>query len=221
MTVAVASTAIPGATATKKKVNFANLGVGAAMNMFEVTTLGQPFEVIKTHLAANRQDNMATAFKKIYQRGGIAGFYQGYVSLLFSSRLFSSFSIFLFFILFYFSDLVQLGVMQRVINEGKMSLKENERMERWTTSSECGLLCWLSGRSLLGCGLHLTKCSRETLLLVKINPDGVWMGQTGWCHHLPGTPYLSSRSLSLYLYAFSFCLCDWGWNLEGSNTSFD
>lgn len=79
MTVAVASTAIPGTTATKKKVNFANLGVGAAMNMFEVTTLGQPFEVIKTHLAANRQDNMATAFKKIYQRGGIAGFYQGYV----------------------------------------------------------------------------------------------------------------------------------------------
>ncbi|KAI7823861.1 mitochondrial carrier domain-containing protein [Gamsiella multidivaricata] len=63
----------------KKKVNFANLGVGAAMNMFEVTTLGQPFEVIKTHLAANRQDNMVTAFKKIYQRGGISGFYQGLI----------------------------------------------------------------------------------------------------------------------------------------------
>lgn len=68
---------LPGAPVAKKKVNFANLGVGAAMNMFEVTTLGQPFEVIKTHLAANRQDNMATAFKKIYQRGGITGFYQG------------------------------------------------------------------------------------------------------------------------------------------------
>ncbi|KAG0205777.1 hypothetical protein BGX28_002700 [Mortierella sp. GBA30] len=79
MTVAVASTTVPGTTATKKKVNFANLGVGAAMNMFEVTTLGQPFEVIKTHLAANRQDNIATAFKKIYQRGGISGFYQGMI----------------------------------------------------------------------------------------------------------------------------------------------
>ncbi|KAF9183646.1 hypothetical protein BGZ51_000948 [Haplosporangium sp. Z 767] len=80
MTVAVtSSTAIPGQTATKKKINFANLGVGAAMNMFEVTTLGQPFEVIKTHLAANRQDNMITAFKKIYQRGGISGFYQGLI----------------------------------------------------------------------------------------------------------------------------------------------
>jgi hypothetical protein len=70
---------VPGAPPAKKKVNFANLGVGAAMNMFEVTTLGQPFEVIKTQLAANRQDNMVTAFKKIYQRGGVAGFYQGYV----------------------------------------------------------------------------------------------------------------------------------------------
>ncbi|KAK3811282.1 MAG: mitochondrial carrier domain-containing protein [Benniella sp.] len=70
---------VPGAPPAKKKVNFANLGVGAAMNMFEVTTLGQPFEVIKTQLAANRQDNMVTAFKKIYQRGGITGFYQGLI----------------------------------------------------------------------------------------------------------------------------------------------
>lgn len=73
-------TTIQGAPPAKKSVNFANLGVGATMNMFEVTTLGQPFEVIKTHLAANRQDGMITAFKKIYQRGGIAGFYQGYVT---------------------------------------------------------------------------------------------------------------------------------------------
>ncbi|KAF8983242.1 Mitochondrial DNA replication protein yhm2 [Entomortierella lignicola] len=71
--------AAPGAPPAKKSINFANLGVGAAMNMFEVTTLGQPFEVIKTHLAANRQDNMVTAFKKIYQRGGISGFYQGLI----------------------------------------------------------------------------------------------------------------------------------------------
>ncbi|KAF9168076.1 hypothetical protein DFQ26_001533 [Actinomortierella ambigua] len=63
----------------KKKINFANLGVGAVMNMIEVTTLGQPFEVIKTHLAANRQDSMVTAFKKIYERGGIRGFYQGLI----------------------------------------------------------------------------------------------------------------------------------------------
>ncbi|KAG0237050.1 hypothetical protein BGW42_001943 [Actinomortierella wolfii] len=63
----------------KKKISFANLGVGAVMNMIEVTTLGQPFEVIKTHLAANRQDSMPTAMKKIYQRGGISGFYQGLI----------------------------------------------------------------------------------------------------------------------------------------------
>ncbi|KAF9421508.1 hypothetical protein BGZ76_003965 [Entomortierella beljakovae] len=70
---------VAGAPAAKKKVNFANLGVGAAMNMFEVTTLGQPFEVLKTHLAANRQDSMATAVKKVYQRGGLSGFYQGLI----------------------------------------------------------------------------------------------------------------------------------------------
>lgn len=52
-----------------------NLG----LNMFEVTTLGQPFEVIKTHLAANRGDNIITATKKTYQRGGLLGFYQGLI----------------------------------------------------------------------------------------------------------------------------------------------
>ena len=41
--------------------------------MFEVSTLGQPFEVIKTHLAANRNDSMLTALKKTYKRGGFLG----------------------------------------------------------------------------------------------------------------------------------------------------
>ena len=47
--------------------------------MFEVSTLGQPFEVIKTHLAANRNDSMFTALKKTFKRGGILGFYQGLI----------------------------------------------------------------------------------------------------------------------------------------------
>ncbi|CAB4409284.1 unnamed protein product [Rhizophagus irregularis] len=63
----------------KKPVSFINLAVGAGLNMFEVTTLGQPFEVIKTHLAANRGDNIITATKKTYQRGGLLGFYQGLI----------------------------------------------------------------------------------------------------------------------------------------------
>lgn len=47
--------------------------------MFEVSTLGQPFEVTKTHMAANRGDNIGAAVVKIYQRGGILGFYQGLI----------------------------------------------------------------------------------------------------------------------------------------------
>lgn len=54
--------------------------------MFEVTTLGQPLEVLKTQMAANRSQTMGQAFQTVWSRGGIKGFYQGlipWVSLLF------------------------------------------------------------------------------------------------------------------------------------------
>ena len=53
----------------KKKVEPINLLVGATLNIFEVSTLGQPFEVLKTHLAANRGDSLLTAFNKTRARG--------------------------------------------------------------------------------------------------------------------------------------------------------
>lgn len=56
-----------------------NLAIGAGLNLFEVSTLGQPFEVTKTHLAANRGDTFLSAIQKTYGRGGIAGFYQGLI----------------------------------------------------------------------------------------------------------------------------------------------
>ena len=49
------------------------------MNLFEVTTLGQPLEVIKTQMAANRSQTMGQAFATIWSRGGIKGFYQGLI----------------------------------------------------------------------------------------------------------------------------------------------
>lgn len=49
------------------------------MNMFEVTTLGQPLEVIKTQQASNRTQNMAQALKSVWSRGGVLGFYQGLI----------------------------------------------------------------------------------------------------------------------------------------------
>ncbi|CAO3677671.1 unnamed protein product [Umbelopsis vinacea] len=47
--------------------------------MFEVSTLGQPFEVIKTQLAANRGQSMSAALSSIYSRGGALGFFQGLI----------------------------------------------------------------------------------------------------------------------------------------------
>ncbi|KAK6339467.1 Mitochondrial DNA replication protein yhm2 [Orbilia javanica] len=72
--------ALPATPAIKKKpVSFSNLLLGAGLNMFEVTTLGQPLEVIKTHMAANRGDTLPSSIPKIWARGGVFGFYQGLI----------------------------------------------------------------------------------------------------------------------------------------------
>ena len=47
--------------------------VGAGLNLFEVTTLGQPLEVVKTTMAANRQGGMAGAINTVWSRGGVFG----------------------------------------------------------------------------------------------------------------------------------------------------
>lgn len=57
----------------KKPVKFSNLLLGAGLNMFEVTTLGQPLEVIKTTMAANRGDSFTGALGRIWGRGGVFG----------------------------------------------------------------------------------------------------------------------------------------------------
>ena len=44
-----------------------------------MTTLGQPLEVIKTQMAANRSQTMYQALKSIWARGGVVGFYQGLI----------------------------------------------------------------------------------------------------------------------------------------------
>jgi len=49
------------------------------LQLFEVSTLTQPLEVMKTHLAANRGDSLLTAMQKTYARGGLKGFYQGLI----------------------------------------------------------------------------------------------------------------------------------------------
>ncbi|MCJ1447879.1 MAG: Mitochondrial DNA replication protein yhm2 [Stictis urceolatum] len=63
----------------KKPIKFSNLLLGAGLNMFEVTSLGQPLEVTKTTMAANRGDSFASALTRIWGRGGVLGFYQGLI----------------------------------------------------------------------------------------------------------------------------------------------
>ncbi|KAG8819236.1 hypothetical protein FRC19_010015 [Serendipita sp. 401] len=63
----------------QKGVNWSNIAVGGIMNMFEVTTLGQPLEVLKTQMAANRSQSMVQALRSVWARGGVTGFYQGLI----------------------------------------------------------------------------------------------------------------------------------------------
>lgn len=63
----------------KKPVSLGNLALGAGLNMAEVSTLGQPLEVVKTTMAANRTLTMPQAIKLVWSRGGVAGFYQGLI----------------------------------------------------------------------------------------------------------------------------------------------
>ncbi|PYH79633.1 putative mitochondrial DNA replication protein [Aspergillus uvarum CBS 121591] len=79
MSPAPVATAPAGQTLEKKPVKFSNLLLGAGLNLFEVTTLGQPLEVIKTTMAANRGDSFAGAMGRIWGRGGILGYYQGLI----------------------------------------------------------------------------------------------------------------------------------------------
>ncbi|GAA5896829.1 Yhm2p [Sporobolomyces salmoneus] len=67
---------IPG---QKKQIKWSNIALGGIMNMFEVTTLGQPLEVVKTQMASQRGDTMSQALKKVWSRGGVLGFYQGLI----------------------------------------------------------------------------------------------------------------------------------------------
>ncbi|KAL3456171.1 mitochondrial carrier domain-containing protein [Aspergillus heterothallicus] len=68
-----------GVVEERRAIPYRNLAVGAVMNVFQVTTLGQPMEVLKTHLAANRHDSLKDAVQKTWARGRWAAFYQGLI----------------------------------------------------------------------------------------------------------------------------------------------
>ncbi|KXN72495.1 mitochondrial carrier protein [Conidiobolus coronatus NRRL 28638] len=69
----------PTSELKKRPLSWENIALGAFIQTFEVTTLGQPFEVVKTHMAANRGDSLMASIQKTYARGGIKGFWQGLI----------------------------------------------------------------------------------------------------------------------------------------------
>jgi len=62
-----------------RKARWSNVALGAGLQLFEVSTLGQPFEVIKTQQAAYRTQGLGEAMRSIHSRGGLRGFWQGLI----------------------------------------------------------------------------------------------------------------------------------------------
>ena len=71
--------AVKGSEIQKKPINPFNRVIGAGLNLFETSSLGQPLEVVKTQMAADRGKGMVGAVKTVWSRGGILGFYQGLI----------------------------------------------------------------------------------------------------------------------------------------------
>eukprot|EP01063_Lacrimia_lanifica_P020006 TRINITY_DN27390_c0_g1_i1.p1 TRINITY_DN27390_c0_g1~~TRINITY_DN27390_c0_g1_i1.p1 ORF type:complete len:313 (+),score=32.90 TRINITY_DN27390_c0_g1_i1:42-941(+) len=65
------------AVAAPAPIAWRSLFAGSAMELCKITTLGQPFKVLKTHMAAERHGSLRDACRVAYSRGGLRGFYQG------------------------------------------------------------------------------------------------------------------------------------------------
>ncbi|KAI0560053.1 mitochondrial DNA replication protein YHM2 [Gracilaria domingensis] len=55
------------------------VAIGAGLQTFEVSTLGQPFENMKVMMAAHRNDTLLDACRRLYSVRGVFGFWQGLV----------------------------------------------------------------------------------------------------------------------------------------------
>lgn len=60
-------------------VQWRSLGIGAAIQVFEVSTLGQPLEVLKTQMAAHRGDSLRAALRRTLAAGGPRALWRGLV----------------------------------------------------------------------------------------------------------------------------------------------
>lgn len=66
-------------TLTSRSLRHGQLAIGSALQLFEVSTLGQPFENMKTIMAAHRSDTLTEACRRLYATRGISSFWQGLI----------------------------------------------------------------------------------------------------------------------------------------------
>mmetsp|Transcript_30618 Transcript_30618/g.33454 ORF Transcript_30618/g.33454 Transcript_30618/m.33454 type:complete len:287 (-) Transcript_30618:211-1071(-) len=64
--------------APSKSTNPKDLLTGGVLQCVEAATIGLPFEVWKTHMGTYRNEGTVEAFKNIYNKKGVAGFWAGW-----------------------------------------------------------------------------------------------------------------------------------------------
>ena len=65
------------ATARRRPVATDSLVAGALADLIKISTLGQPFKVLKTHMGVERKDSLRRSVGIAWSRGGLRGLYQG------------------------------------------------------------------------------------------------------------------------------------------------
>eukprot|EP00607_Mallomonas_marina_P006934 CAMPEP_0182429196 /NCGR_PEP_ID=MMETSP1167-20130531/25535_1 /TAXON_ID=2988 /ORGANISM="Mallomonas Sp, Strain CCMP3275" /LENGTH=210 /DNA_ID=CAMNT_0024612577 /DNA_START=153 /DNA_END=782 /DNA_ORIENTATION=- len=63
--------------APAKSMNPRDLITGGILGCLEAASLGMPFEVWKTHMGTYRNETTIEAFKNVYKKNGIIGFWKG------------------------------------------------------------------------------------------------------------------------------------------------
>eukprot|EP01041_Mallomonas_annulata_P013877 gene13877-29532_t len=63
--------------APSKSASPKDLVVGGLLQCVEAATLGMPFEVWKTHMGTYRNETTMEAFRNVYKKNGIIGFWKG------------------------------------------------------------------------------------------------------------------------------------------------
>lgn len=149
--------------------------------MFEVTTLGQPLEVIKTQMASQRGDTMLVALRKVWNRGGVLGCTFSLVLFVSCTRRFGATNERVWAVLTRSVHTVYQGLIPwawiEASTKGAVLLFAAAEIEDATIGmgvnpSLAGLLGGAGGGIAQACTWSSSRMG------VKVNADDVWRGQT-------------------------------------------